>query len=266
MDHSGLLMFESVKKHNVSEKISNQIRSAIITGKLKPGDKLPSEKELSQQFSVSQGSLREALRSLVALGLLEVRKGARGGAFVTEIDPDKAKEGISNFFAFQGLTLKNLLDVRFVLESHIAETVATVISDEDLRYLGQLLRETEEALRSGTVFNYREKEVEFHLILAKATRNPLLVFLLDFVENILLDAKQILKTDPEFSVKVLQAHNRIYRALLSRNPDEVKNAIIMDIKEVEEALMRMQDDTARLANSDAPLPLVNGDNYRKDQL
>ena len=129
-------MFECAKTDKVSQNIVNQIRKAIFNGVLKPGDKLPSDKELMDNFGVSKGSLREALRSLEVLGLLEIRKGALGGAFVTEVDTEKAKEGFSNFFVFRNLSLNNLFDVRLILESHIAENAASLITGDDLTAAG----------------------------------------------------------------------------------------------------------------------------------
>jgi GntR family transcriptional repressor for pyruvate dehydrogenase complex len=233
-------MFECAKTNKVSQNIVNQIRKAIFDGVLKPGDKLPSDKELMDNFGVSKGSLREALRSLEVLGLLEIRKGALGGAFVTEVDTEKAKEGFNNFFVFRDLSLKNLFDVRLILESNIAEQAASIITDDDLQRLEQILRETRDALRNDLPLNYRGKEVSFHLIIANATQNPLLIFLLDFVEDLLLDAKEILNPGRDFSERVLEAHERIYKALVARNASQARNAIIQDIQEVQEALLRIQ--------------------------
>jgi len=233
-------MFECAKTNKVSQNIVNQIRKAIFNGVFKPGDKLPSDKELMNSFGVSKGSLREALRSLEVLGLLEIRKGALGGAFVTEVDTEKAKEGFSNFFVSRDLSLKNLFDVRLILESHIAEHAASIIIDDDLQRLEQILQETRDALRNNLPLNYREKEVAFHLIIANATQNPLLIFLLDFVENLLLDAKEILNPGRDFSERVFIAHERIYQALVARDANRARDAIIQDVKEVEEALLQIQ--------------------------
>ncbi|MBU2054410.1 MAG: FadR family transcriptional regulator [Proteobacteria bacterium] len=233
-------MFECAKTNKVSQNIVNQIRKAIFSGVLKAGDKLPLDKELMNKFGVSKGSLREALRSLEVLGLLEIRKGALGGAFVTEVDTEKAKEGFSNFFVFRDLSLKNLFDVRLVLEPHIAECAASTITGDDLQRLEQILQETRDALQNDLPLNYRGKEVSFHLIIANATQNPLLIFLLDYVETLLLDAKEILNPGRDFSKRVLEAHERIYKALVARDANQARNAIIQDIREVEEALLRIQ--------------------------
>jgi GntR family transcriptional repressor for pyruvate dehydrogenase complex len=233
-------MFECAKTNKVSQNIVNQIRKAIFNGDLKPGDKLPSDKELMDNFGVSKGSLREALNSLEVLGLLEIRKGALGGAFVTEVDTDKAKEGFSNFFVFRDLSLKNLFDVRLILESYVAECAASIITDDDLKRLERILQETRDALKNDLPLDYGGREVSFHLIIANATQNPLLVFLLDYVETLLLDAKEILNPGRNFSKRVLEAHNRIYKALAARDANQARTAIIQDVREVEEALLRIQ--------------------------
>jgi GntR family transcriptional repressor for pyruvate dehydrogenase complex len=233
-------MFICAKTHKVSQNIVNQIRKAIFEGVLKPGDKLPSDKELMNKFGVSKGSLREALRSLEVLGLLEIRQGTLGGAFVTEVDPEKAKKGFSNFLVFRDLSLKNLFDVRLILESHIAENAASIITGDDLQRLEQILQETHDAIENDLPLNFREKEIAFHLIIANAAQNPLLIFLMDFVENLLLDAKEILDPGRDFSMKVIEAHKRIYKALAARDANRARNAIVQDIKEVEKALLRIQ--------------------------
>jgi GntR family transcriptional repressor for pyruvate dehydrogenase complex len=233
-------MFECARPNKASENIINQIRNAIFEGAFNPGDKLPSDKELMNQFSVSKGSLREALRSLEVLGLLEIRKGAQGGAFVTKVDTEKAKEGFSNFLVFHDLSLQNLCDLRLIMEAYVAECAAPIICDDDLKRLKTIIEETRDALENDLPIQYREKEVSFHLIIASATQNPLIIFLLDFVESLLLEAKKILKPGRDFSLNVIKAHERIYQALCERNATKAREAIIQDLKQVERSLMQLQ--------------------------
>ncbi len=89
-----------VKPNRISENIVEQIRGAILSGELSIGDRLPSEKDLSAKFGVSKSSLREAYRALEAYGLLEIRQGMSGGAFVKEIDIRTIKDGLVTYFFF----------------------------------------------------------------------------------------------------------------------------------------------------------------------
>ena len=233
-------MFETVKPNKVSEHIIEQIRKAIFEGQLKPGDKLPSERELVENFRVSKATLREAIRSLEVLGFLEIRKGASGGSFVTEVDMEKARDCFTNFLHFKNLSLKDLSEVRLLLEPHIAEKAALGINEEDLKRLEELLRECDYVLRHDIPIESRKNEVEFHRIIASVTGNPILMFILDFVENLLIDTKEILQPSREFSQKVQKAHRRIYKALLERNGKKARAEMVKHVREVEQDLVVLQ--------------------------
>ena len=233
-------MFKSVKSNKVSEHIVEQIRKAIFEGTLKPGDKLPPERELIKNFKVSKATFREAMRSLEVLGFLEIRKGVSGGGFVTEVDMKKARDSFINFLHFKNLSLTNLTEVRLVLESHIAEKAALTITEDDLKGLKKLIEECEYVLKHDIPIESRKNEIEFHRIIGSATGNPILMFILDFVEDLLIDTKEILQPGKGFSKKVLSAHKRIYKALLERNSKKVKQEMIKHIKEVERDLIAIQ--------------------------
>ncbi len=233
-------MFKSVKSNKMSEHITEQIRKAIFEGTLKPGDKLPPERELTKNFKVSKATLREAMRSLEVLGFLEIRKGVSGGAFVTEVDMKKARESFINFLHFKDLSLINLTEVRLVLESHIAEKSALSITEDDLKRLKKLIEECETVLNHNILIESRKNEIEFHRIIGSVTGNPILMFILDFVENLLLDIKEILQPDKAFSKKVLNAHKRIYKALLERNPKKAREEMIKHVREVEKDLIALK--------------------------
>ena len=237
-------MFDSVKSNKVSQHITEQIRNAIFDGRLKPGDKLPTEKELTERFKVSKVTLREALRSLEVLGFLEIRKGVSGGAFVTEVDMTKARDLFTNFLLFKNLSLKDLSEVRLLLEPYIAEKATLSITKEDLRRLEELIKDSEEAVKSNVGFESRKIEIEFHRIIASITGNPILMFILDFVENLLIDTKEILKPGKEFSGKVLRAHKRIYSGLLKKDVKKVHEEMVRHIREVEKDLLAAHKERA----------------------
>jgi GntR family transcriptional repressor for pyruvate dehydrogenase complex len=215
---NGSIIFKSAKSNKISEHIIEQIRRAIFEGRLKPGDRLPPEKELIKNFEVSKATLREALRSLEVLGFLGIRKGASGGPYVTEVDMKKARDSFTNFLHFKNLSLRSLSEVRILLEPYIAEKAATAITEEDLKRLEKLLNEESDyVLKNNVPIESRKNEIEFHRIIASVTGNPILIFILDFVENLLIDTKDILQPSKEFSQKVLNAHRRIYKGIPRRH-------------------------------------------------
>lgn len=233
-------MFQSARSSKASEHIVEQIRKAIFEGRLRPGDRLPAEMQLMQSFQVSKATLREALRALEFLGFLEIRKGARGGALVTKVDVDKARDLFLNFLHFQDLSLDDLSEVRLVLEPYVAERSARVISQEDLHRLEELNRESESTLQGEASFDLRRNEIEFHRTIGRATGNPILSFILEFVENLLVDAKEVLRPDQEFSRRVLLAHKRIVEALREKDPEKAAEEMARHVKEVGGDLLNLQ--------------------------
>jgi GntR family transcriptional repressor for pyruvate dehydrogenase complex len=149
----------------------------------------------------------------------------------------KARDSFTNFLLFKNLSLKDLSEVRLLLEPYIAEKATLAITKEDLNRLGKLIKDSEHAIKNDMAFESRKDEIEFHRIIASITGNPILMFILDFVENLLIDTKAILKPGKEFSSKVLKAHKRIYNALLEKNVKKVHEEMARHIREVEKDLL-----------------------------
>lgn len=207
-------MFETVRYEKGAGVIVDQVRRAVLDGKLKPGDRLPPVRQLTQVFGVSRTTLREAVRVLEALGFLEVRKGAGGGPFVVEVDMRTAQNALRNFLHFKNLSLEDLTEVRLILEPYIAEKATNQISKKELKDLEENVLKTErEVDRSGT-FSY-EYEIEFHRTLASVAGNPILLLMINFMEDLLKDVKGILKPGEDFSFRVVESHKRIYQLILS---------------------------------------------------
>ncbi len=233
-------MFKTVKTNKVSESIIQQIREAIFAGLLQPGDKLPSERELIKTFHVSKATMREALRSLEVLGFLDIRQGVSGGAFVTSIDMKKARELFVNILHFKKLSLKNLAEVRVILETHTAATAAKTITTAELKQLRTLIEQARDDLHRKDLSRLRRNELDFHRIIGNACGNPLLSLFVDLVHNLLADAKEILKPKSDFSVRVLEAHQRIHAALKDRNVDKARLEMLRHLMEVEDDLASIQ--------------------------
>jgi len=233
-------MFKTVKADKISESIVRQIREAIFEDSLRPGDKLPSERELIKIFGVSKASMREALRSLEVLGFLEIRKGISGGAFITAIDTKKARELFNNFLHFKNLSLQHLTEVRYILETHTAATAAKTIKSVDLKRLRALIQEAECDLERKDMSRLHFNEIEFHRIIGNACCNPLLSFIFDSVHHLLADVKDILQPSFGFSMKVLKAHQKIYKALEARDAENSRREMVKHLSEVEKDLVLLQ--------------------------
>lgn len=238
-------MFKSVRQTSVAQQVIDQIRDAILKGKLRPGDKLPAEMELVQRFQVSKQTLREALRALQYLGLIEIRKGVNGGAYIAEVDMEVTLASLANFLYFKHVSIEHISEVRKAIEPHCARLAAEKISEEGLQTLKTALKECEELSSHVYSQEVTRSEIKFHRIIANSTENPIMILLVDFVENLLQDIKDIIRPDEEFTKLVIDSHRRIYQAIQARDPERAYDEMFKDVAQVGVSLFRMAD-AARL--------------------
>jgi DNA-binding FadR family transcriptional regulator len=166
-DDSGL--FVPVTVARASSSIAEQIRGAIVGGRLSAGERLPPERELAEQFGVSRVTVRDALRALEAMGLIEVRVGARGGAFVTVPSGSVVGQTMSDMMMMQALTPDDIVEARLVVELGTVTLACARATDEDL---ARLRGHAERAKREIKAKTYtREMSWEFHALLAEAAHN-----------------------------------------------------------------------------------------------
>ncbi|NNF99897.1 MAG: FadR family transcriptional regulator [Desulfobacteraceae bacterium] len=238
-------MFKTAKTARISQNIIQQIRNAILGGELKPGDKLPPEKELADNFHVSKASLREAFRALEALGLLEVRQGMSGGAFVKEVDLETARNNLFNYIFFQNPSISEFTQLRMMLEPKAAEIAAKLITDEDIQDLEMNLQQTSENLAGGPF--YYKLDTYFHHRIAEITGNRLICMVIDSLKNAIVNIKLELELDNSFNLLVFEAHKRILEALKKRDPKAAFKEMNRHIQEV---------DAVFVARCDADSPFV----------
>lgn len=231
-------MFNAVRVNKASQQIVSQIRNQVFEGKLAPGDKLPPENVLMEQFHVSKQTLREALRALEYLGLIGIRQGTGGGAQIIEVDTEIAKDILANFLYFKNLSLDELSEVRRVIEPYTAARAAeSPTTPLVLNKLKESIDVSAKGLAEQSGPEQMSKyDLRFHRIIAEAGNNPILVLIVDFVESLMADVKSVLKPDASFSNAVLEAHKRIYRAILNKDGKRASAEMHQHIVEVESSL------------------------------
>jgi len=222
------------RTHKISDQIIEQIRNAILSGRFKPGDKVASEKELMSEFGVSKATLREALRVLEGMGLVEIRKGIAGGVFIAEVDMRTTIHGIINFLHFKTVSIKDITMIRYLLEPPVAQIAASRIQPDDIVKLESLIIENP-ALPHTIV----SREIGFHRYLARMTENPILILVMDFIDNILNDIKFQLDPGNEFYHKVAKAHQAILECLKEKDGVGARREIVNDLLEVGSDLARL---------------------------
>jgi GntR family transcriptional repressor for pyruvate dehydrogenase complex len=162
-------LFEPVVTTRISAAIAEQIRNAILEGKLTPGDRLPTERELTQRFGVSRVTVRDALRALETNGLVEIRVGASGGAFVTAPSSDVVGQGISDMLLLSAVNPDEIAEARLILEIGTVALAVERASDEDVAQLRELAEQAASAFAEGHYDPALARD--FHALVARAAHN-----------------------------------------------------------------------------------------------
>jgi DNA-binding FadR family transcriptional regulator len=162
-------LFAPVSVGRASSAIADQIRAAIVSGRLAQGERLAPERELAEQFGVSRVTVRDALRALEAMGLIEVRVGARGGAFVTAPSGVHVGQAMSDMMVLSAVGAEDIVEARLIVELGTVTLACARATDEDLARLRSSCERGAEDLADGS-YN-RERSWEFHSLLANAAHN-----------------------------------------------------------------------------------------------
>lgn len=226
-------MFTPIKSTRVYEQVVEQIKQMIIEGTLKKGDKLPTERDLAEQLKVSRTSVREALRALEVVGLVESRQGA--GNYIRESFENSLFEPMSMMFLLEKGTPLEILEFRKVLEVEAAVLAAARIEKEEIEVLGILLdkmKACDDEDRSITL------DKEFHYTIAKASKNLLIINILQvisqLIDEFIKDSRKKILRFEDNSVKLKVQHEALYNALKNKDVEEALRAINDHFKLIEE--------------------------------
>jgi GntR family transcriptional regulator, transcriptional repressor for pyruvate dehydrogenase complex len=206
-------MFTPVKNTKVYEQVIEQIKEMITSGKLKKGDRLPPERELVEQLQVSRTSIREAIRALQIIGLVECRQG--GGNFIKESFENSLFEPLSIMFVLQNSKPEEILELRKIVEVETAALAAEKINDKELKELKAIidqLRASDDEELNATL------DKKFHYRIAHASGNFLVVSVLSavssLVDSFIKDAREMILKQNENKEVLMEHHENIYNALL----------------------------------------------------
>jgi GntR family transcriptional repressor for pyruvate dehydrogenase complex len=210
-------MFNKVNAGRVSTLIVEQIRLLIRDGRLSVGDRLPSERELGEQFGVSRVTVREALKMLEATGLVTIKVGARGGAFVTAPSSEQVGEGISDLLTFAVLSPGDVTEARQVFELGIVPLVCRRADEHDIAELLEICDRGDAALESAEGYPV-SLSAEFHVRVAKSAHNQAIELLAkSFHGPMLRSLLRAQEEDPQVGVLGTQEHREFVDAVRLRD-------------------------------------------------
>jgi DNA-binding FadR family transcriptional regulator len=230
------LVFDQVRQGRISDNIVAQIKNAILTGIYKPGDKLPPEKELIRLFNVSRVPLREATRSLEEMGLITIKPGGAGGAFVSQMSIKSVSDSLSNMIRLGKINISDIWGFRLLIEPNICCRAAKYRTDWDLKQMEDMITDLEKAIKSRKppiVSN-----MDFHQIIARAAKNPLSILIMDAIGEILLEVYKKFNFSLRDHKNILRFHKKIFECI--KKKDTQKIGRIMEV--------HLMDNMKRLKN------------------
>jgi GntR family transcriptional repressor for pyruvate dehydrogenase complex len=164
---------------------------------------------------------------LEGMGLVEIKKGIAGGVFIAEVDMKTTIHGIINFLHFKTVSIKDITMIRYLLEPPVAQIAASRIQPEDIVKLESMIVE-----HPAVPHTIVSREIGFHRYLARMTENPILILVMDFIDNILDDVKFQLDPGAEFYNNVAKAHQAILECLKQKDGVGARKEIVNDLLEV----------------------------------
>ena len=197
----------------IRETVTDHIVSLISEGKIRPGERLPSEHELMRQLNVGRSSVREAIRGLAMMGIVEAKR--RRGTIVISPISNNFGEQIDRSVTYWAV--KDLFDVRAGLEGQAAATAAKIATEKDIEQIEKSARDLEKKITSGK--SYFDDNTKFHISIAKASHNPVLIYCLQSLIGSFRDVRmQFNKKLIDMPERDIEEHRRIVEAIKSRNP------------------------------------------------
>jgi GntR family transcriptional repressor for pyruvate dehydrogenase complex len=224
--------FEAVRKNKVYEEVARQIERLILK-KLKPGDKLPSERELAEMLQVSRSSIRDAIRGLELMGLVEPRQGA--GTIVREAAAESTVNPFANALKRRRELVSELLDFRKMLEPPLAARAATHASADEISEMEEILQRQEAKLSRGETTV--AEDTEFHYSVALASGNSVVLKVLDILMDLLRETRERSLQVEGRPRKSLAGHQRILAAIKRQDVESAKAAMRRHIEDVEEIVL-----------------------------
>jgi GntR family transcriptional regulator, transcriptional repressor for pyruvate dehydrogenase complex len=181
-------MVQTLPRANIYESVVEQIAEGILSDRLRPGDRLPSERKLAEVFRTSRRTLREAMRILEQKGLVEIKKGSKGGAIVTDRCSDRVRESLSLLVRKEKVRHESLVEFRSELEGSIAALAAERATAAEMDALRGLLAETRLLAESGLAASaqFNDRETLLHLSLGRICKNPLYEVILETIHEVLV--------------------------------------------------------------------------------
>lgn len=228
-------MFKEIIPVRLYESVIEQIMNLIKNNKLKPGDKLPPERELAERLSISRGSLREAFRVLESRGLVKSKPG--GGRYIREIRKNGHNNTENIILRLEKSSILELLEAREIFEVKIVKLAAQRATTEDIELIEKALTRMNKVEASDD--NETDSDTEFHLAIASASHNFVFVNIMKLHLDLLKDTREKTWKIPGRREEQQEEHQAIFKAIKEHDSEKAGEAMLKHLKSIREVLVKI---------------------------
>jgi GntR family transcriptional repressor for pyruvate dehydrogenase complex len=221
-------LISPIKKTRIAEEVADRIRVLMLDGTFASGQPLPSERHLAEHFGVSRGSIRDALRNLETIGLVETRHGQ--GTFPLELSVERLVAPLASVMSYRADLQDELLDVRRMFEPAVARVAAVRATDEDLAELNHILDAQRQRLKAGQ--SAIVEDTAFHAILARSTRNRVVMSIMATLNDLLVDSRTNSLLQIGRPARSIDGHEAVVAALRRHDADGASQAMYNHIDQI----------------------------------
>ena len=234
---NSVTMLKVVEKKRAYEDIVQQILALIEAGKLKRGDQLPAERELTDIFKVSRTTVREAIRTLESMKLLQCRQG--NGTYVLASSEEALIQPLAAALFNEKDDIRDIFFIRRIIEPHVAQLAAENATPQEIEEMERMLQEQERCIRKRV--NIIETDSAFHSLLVKATKNRVIERLVLALIDLLRQSREKYLLEDENAERAnrsLEGHQRVLSAIKNGDGDVARNSMMMHLEEIEGIIFR----------------------------
>lgn len=229
--------FKPIKQFRISEEVLSQLKESILLGKFKSDEKLPSERELTEEFQVSRGVIREAIRALEITGFVTLRQGPTGGAFVTDLSFDHVSNAFLDLFLANKVSIPELANIRLYIEPEVARLAALHATDEDKQSLIQA--QEEEFIPATSTADRISQFQKVHHIIAASCQNHFYEAISKSMLRLTYEVVEAVDPDHE-ALHMPGEHRLIIDAVLDANAEAAQKAMQIHMQKFCKSLLEME--------------------------
>lgn len=251
--------FLPVRTRRAFEAVCDQVRRQVADGTLQPGQRLPGERELAEQFDISRSGVREALRSLELAGLVEARTGANGGFFIKSSGTEGITQAVRDMVSLGQVPTASVTEARIELTCVAIRLACQRATPEELDAIGADIDHHADLFKKGRGSRNTRALTEFYRLVAKATHNEVMVMLIDALSEIVRTL--LARIDPQPMPEIIQVRRKVLRHLRAGEADKACAAMTAHLRNLNEYLE--QKPWAKGAAAPAPAPAKKAARPRK---